>query len=103
MLGYLAMVSEFGYIVALMESGLLLRNSSSNPRKFRPALGSRFQIVLVGSPPTAADEEAWNNPFSFKLERGACLVTARNYVITVPLSRDPFTPIAQHIKIVPEV
>jgi hypothetical protein len=101
MLGYLAMVAEFGFIITLMKSGLLLREQFFHPHKFRPSLGTRYQIVLVGSPFTGADEGIWNNPFSFKFERGACLVTARNYVITVPVSRDPFTPVARHLKIVP--
>jgi hypothetical protein len=101
MLGYLAMVAEFGFVISLMKSGLLLREQFFNPRKFRPALGSRYQALLVGAPVTAADESVWSNPFSFKFERGACLVTARNYVITVPISQDPFTPVARHVKIVP--
>jgi hypothetical protein len=101
MLGYLALVAEFGYIITLMQSGLLLREQFFNPHKFHRSLGSRFQMVLVGSPFTSAEESVWSNPFAFKFEPGACLVTARNYVITVPVSRDPFTPVARHVKIVP--
>jgi hypothetical protein len=101
MLGYLAMVAEFGFIITLMKSGLLLRDQFFNPRRFRPTLGSRYQVILVGAPFTGTDESVWRNPFSFEFERGACLVSARNYVITVPVSQDPFAPFAQHLKIVP--
>jgi hypothetical protein len=101
MLGYLAMVAEYGYIIALMQSGLLLREQFFNPHKFRPTLGTRYQMLLVGPPATSTEAGVWTKPFSFSFERGACLVTARNYGITVPVSQDPLTPIAQHLKIVP--
>jgi hypothetical protein len=101
MLGYLAMVAECGYIVTLMQSGLLLREQFFNPYKFRPSLGTRYKVLLVGAPFTEMNEGVWSKPFSFSFERGACLVTARNYGITVPVSQDPFAPIAQHLKIVP--
>jgi hypothetical protein len=101
MLGYLAMVAEYGYIITLMQSGLLLREQFFNPHKFRPSLDARSQMLLVGAPFTAADEGVWSKPFSFAFERGACLVTARNYVITVPVSQNPFAPIARNLKIVP--
>lgn len=101
MLGYLAMVAEFGYIVALMQSGRLLREQFFNPNKFHKSLGTRFQTVLVGKPSTNPDDQVWSKPFSFHFERGACIVTARNYAITLPISRDPRIPIAQNIRFMP--
>jgi len=41
MLGYLAMVAEYGYIVALMESGRLLRQQFFRPNKFAVNGGRR--------------------------------------------------------------
>ncbi|MCC8976466.1 HNH endonuclease [Bradyrhizobium brasilense] len=100
-LAYLAMVAEFGYAVALMQSGRLLREQFFNPRKFHKQLGTRYQIVLVGSPATDPEHQVWSKPFGFHFERGACIVNVRSYVITLPVSRDPRTPIAQHVKFVP--
>jgi hypothetical protein len=47
-LAYLAMVAEFGYVVALMRSGLLMRQQFFSPRKFHRELPGRSQIVLGG-------------------------------------------------------
>jgi hypothetical protein len=89
---YLAMVAKFGFKIALMESGLLLREQFFRPRKFHPALGTRHQIMLGGTPPTFPGEKVWSKPFSFKYEQGACFVTARNFVMILPVSYDPFSP-----------
>jgi hypothetical protein len=101
-LAYLAMVARFGYAIALMPSGLLLREQFFRPHKFHPQLGTRFQVIFAGEPAKTLDSEVWRNPFAFSFERGACIVTIRNFAITVPVSRDPFVPIAQHLRIVPE-
>jgi hypothetical protein len=100
-LGYLAMVAEFGYGVVLMQSGLLMREQFFQPLKFHSMLGTRHQILLGGTPPTSPDEKVWSKPFSFALHNGACIVTARNFAVMVPVSRDPHIPIARHLKIVP--
>lgn len=102
MLAYLAMVARFGYVIALMQSGLVLREQFFRPHNFHPRLGARFQIMLAGEPFTDGDTEVWRRPFAFAFEQGACLVTIRNFVITAPVSRAPFAPIAQHLPIVPE-
>jgi hypothetical protein len=101
MLAYLAMVAEYGYIIALMPSGRLLREQFFNPHRFHRSLGTRYQVLLAGTPFTDAEVGIWSKPFSFAFNRGACLVTVRNFVITAPMSRDPFAPISQHIKITP--
>ena len=44
-LAYLAMVAEFGYVVALMCSGLLMRERFFRPTRFHPALPLRKQML----------------------------------------------------------
>lgn len=101
-LAYLAMVAEFGYVIVLMRSGLLMRQQFFNPRKFHHELPHRCQMVLGGSAPTLPDANLWTKPFSFGFERdGACLVVARNFAVYVPVSRDPRLPFAKHLRIVP--
>lgn len=101
MLGYLGLVAEFGYSVALMQSGKLLREQFFNPHKFLRHLGTRFQIVLMGEPFTDPNAPNWVNPFAFQFEDGACLVTIRNFVITAPMTTNPTQNFATHLKIVP--
>ena len=96
------MVAEYGYMIALMPSGVLLREQFFNPTKFLRNLGTRYQVILAAAPYKGDDALFWSRSFNFKYERGACLVTARNYAMWVPVSRDPSLPIAEHIKIVPE-
>ena len=48
---YLAMMAEFGYIVALMRSGLMLREHFFMPNAFHPALPLRSQMLLGSSVP----------------------------------------------------
>ena len=67
---YLAMVAEFGFKIALMESGLLMREQFFRPRKFHPALALRHQLILGGQPPVSPEERFWRRPFSFKFGRG---------------------------------
>jgi hypothetical protein len=101
-LAYLAMVAEFGYIVALMRSGLILREQLFNPARFHKALGTKFQVILTGQPQVAVDDPVWTRPFSFEFEDGSCLVTVRNFVVYLPVSQNPVTPIVRHLKFVPQ-
>jgi hypothetical protein len=100
-LGYLAMVAEFGYIVVLMQSGLLMREQFFKPYRFHRLLPLGSQMLLGGIMPTSSDAHIWTEPFSFSFNNGACLVGARNFVIGIPVSRDPREPIARHLRIVP--
>jgi hypothetical protein len=59
------MVAEFGFKIALMESGLLMREQFFRPRKFHPALALRHQLILGGQPPVSPEERFWRRPFSF--------------------------------------
>lgn len=102
--GYLAMVSHYGYQVALIESGLLLRKQFFSPQKFSNDLPTRFQMVLFGDKPTireASDIDSWRNPFSFSIERGGCFIVMRGISITLPISRDPNVPIARTLPFAP--
>src|SRR5258708_39173903 len=80
------LVAEFGYVIALMRSGVLLREQFFNPRKFHPSLALRHQMLFGGTMPTAPEERIWTNPFSFTFENGACSVGARNFAVIVPVS-----------------
>jgi hypothetical protein len=101
-LAYLAMVTEFGYVVALMRSGLLVREQFFRPTRFHPALPLRSQMLLGGGLVTSPDAPMWAKPFSFGFERpGFCTVAARNFGVLVPISRDPREPIATRLRIAP--
>jgi hypothetical protein len=100
-LAYLAMVAEFGYVVVLMRSGLLMREQFFKPYKFHPALPLPSQMLLGGGMMTSPDAPVWAKPFSFGFQRpGFCIVAARNFGIMVPISRDPREPVATHLQIV---
>jgi hypothetical protein len=101
-LAYLAMVAKYGYIVTLMQSGLILREQFFNPRTLHNRLGTRSRAIFMGDPHTDPSDPIWADPFRFELEEEACLVTVRNFVIFLPLSRDPTIPIVRHLKIVPQ-
>jgi hypothetical protein len=101
-LAYLAMVASYGYIVALTRSGLILREQFFNPNKLHKALGPRSRIIYAGEPQTDPNDPIWANPFRFELEEQVCLVTVRNFVIFLPISRDPTIPIVRHLKMVPQ-
>jgi hypothetical protein len=101
-LAYLAMVAEFGYAIALMQSGLLMRKQFFSPFKYLSGLPLRSQMVLSGSlPVTSPDARMWAKPFSFSFQNSACTVGIRNLALIVPVSRDPRVPIARHLRIVP--
>jgi len=100
-LGYLAMVAEYGYIVALTPSGLLMRQQFFGQNRFHRSLALRHQMLLGGPMPTSADAPLWERPFSFSFQNGACVVGARNFAILIPASRDPREPFARRLRFVP--
>lgn len=99
---YLAMVAEYGYIVALMQSGLVAREQFFNPNRFHKGLMAKSQMILTGQPHTAIDDAVWSRPFQFEFDAQSCLVTVRNFVVYLPISQDPRLPIARHLKYVPQ-
>jgi hypothetical protein len=100
---YLAMVAEFGYIIVLMQSGMLMRQQFFSPHKFHRQLHPRHQMLLGGMLPVSSPEaRLWSNPFSFSFDSpGACTVGARNFALLLPVSRDPRQPIARHLPFAP--
>jgi hypothetical protein len=98
---YLAMVAEFGYVVVLMQSGLLMREQFFMQNKFHPMLPTRSQMLLSGGPVTASDATIWCKPFSFGFHDRGCTVVVRSFAVTLPTTRDPRAPIARHLRIVP--
>lgn len=100
-LGYLAMVQQFGYIIVLASSGLALREQFFNPHRFTKRIGARHQIVLGGMPFTDPEEAIWANPFTFDFQDGLCYLTIRHFVVIAPATQNPATPIAKHLKIAP--
>lgn len=100
-LAYLAMIARYGYKVALMQSGLRMREQFFSPNKHHPLIGTRSQMVLAGQSFTDPASSIWENPFSFKYDNGGCFVTVRNYVVIAPCSQDPEAPIVKHLKFVP--
>jgi hypothetical protein len=103
-LGFLAMFAEFGYQIALTPAGVLIRRQFFSPMRFRGDMPLTNQILLTGAPLTYEEShlEHWTKPFSFAIERSTCTVVIRNFVVPVPISRDPRVPPAKHIRIVPQ-
>jgi hypothetical protein len=102
-LGYIAMVSTFGYQVALTLAGVLSRQQFFMPNRFHPDMPMRSQMVLM-APPIEFQEEhfpMWERPFSLTIAENSCLFGIRSIVIHLPISRNPETPIAKRIMIAP--
>jgi hypothetical protein len=98
--GYLAMVSEYGYQVALTPSGVLMRHQFFLPVKFHRDMPIRCQKLLIGAAPGYQGEDTlsfWTSPFSFTVMDGVCCMAVKNVGMLVPISRDPRMPIAQHV------
>jgi hypothetical protein len=103
--GYMALVERFGYQVALTESGLLMRRQFFMLRRYHRDMPGRSQMMLLGGPPVYHSEDDlrfWSNPISFQFERDGCFLVLRNVPMVIPMSRDPTTPIAKHIRLVPQ-
>lgn len=100
---YLAMVRRYGYQIALTPSGVLMRHQFFRPGTFVKDMPHRSQLILAGQAPEYADEhlDFWEEPFTFAIEPGSCLVRFRSIVMYVPMSRDPTTPISTHLRFVP--
>jgi hypothetical protein len=97
------MVREYGYQVALTTAGSLMRRQFFLPVRFQRDMPSSSQMLLAGPPPDYTDDrlDFWARPFKFEVDRGMCSIVLRSIVFYVPISRDPTTPIARHLRIVP--
>jgi hypothetical protein len=100
-LAYLAMVEKYGYVVALMRSGLLMRRQFFHPKSFLKEMPLRSQMFLVGAPPTDPAADNWGKPFSVSYDRGSCYVAVRNFVVIVPADRNPELPVPKHLPYLP--
>jgi hypothetical protein len=101
--GYVAMVSTYGYQVALTSSGILSRHQFFMPHKFHNDMPLRSQVVLI-APPIKLQEECfslWEKPFTLSIVDGSCLFCVGSIVVRLPVSRNPELPIAKRIKIIP--
>lgn len=101
-LGYFAMVMRYGYQIAVLPSGRLMREQFFNPRKFLKNMPVMSQILLAGSMKgTAADAPVWAEPFSFYFSEKSCQVAIRSLVVDVPASQNPLQSLATHLQYVP--
>lgn len=101
-LGYFAMVAEFGYRVALMPSGVMMREQFFSPRKFHRDMPVLSQMLLGGDITGAPyDAPMWAQPFSFTFRQGGCHFVSRNFSVTLPVTQDPRQPIAKHLRFAP--
>ncbi len=101
---YLAIFTKYGYKVVLSEAGLLLRQQFFQPHSFRPKMPVMCQLLLMGQMPEANDASLpmWETPFSFNFDvPDRCSVGIRNYVVTLPISRDPRLPSSTIIEYLP--
>jgi hypothetical protein len=100
---YLAMVFKFGYQVALIPSGRLMRKQFFSPSRFLPDMPTRCKMVLAAPPISYGDDnlDFWLNPFSFTIDDGSCYVAFRAVSLILPLSRDPRIPIVKSMLIIP--
>jgi hypothetical protein len=102
-LGYIAMVSTYGYQVVLTQAGVLSRRQFFMPNKFHNAIPMRSQMVLMG-PPIKFEEkhlEMWKKPFTLTITTNSCLFGIRSLAIHLPISRNPETPLAKHVRFAP--
>jgi hypothetical protein len=93
---YIAMVREFGYSCVLTSSGSLMRQQFFLPARFHPKMPVRCQMMLTGSAPKYVNDQVdiWLEPFGFTIDDNSCYVRFRNFVLILPLSRDPRIPVA---------
>ena len=102
-MGYIAMVSRFGYRIALTEAGILCRRQFFMPNKFHPSMPLRFQFVIM-APPIQFELEHlpwWETPFTLEVTEDSCIFAIRSFGLHLPISRNPETPITKHVLFVP--
>ncbi|GJE57310.1 hypothetical protein [Methylobacterium thuringiense] len=102
--GYLGLFREYGYQIALLPTGLLMRMQFFNPNSFLKEFPVGYQMVLTGEGRAEYDEEArayWSEPFKTSIDRDVAHVVMRNFSIMLPLSRDPKAPLARALRYAP--
>ncbi len=102
--GYLGLFAEYGFQIALIPSGLVMRRQFFNPNKFNQEVPIKCRMALMGEPNLRYDEETeryWVPPLKFAMENGFCIMVVRNASMHLPLSRDPRIPISRELPLVP--
>lgn len=102
--GYLGLVRKFGYQIALMPSGLLMRNQFFHPHTFVKEFPIGNRMVLTGDATVEYSEdtsEFWSDPFRFSVGEGVALTMVRNIALPIPISRDPTSPLARVLPYAP--
>jgi hypothetical protein len=104
MVGYLGLFLRYGYRVALVESGLVLRNQFFNPTRFTKQMPTTSQMVLCGEPIKSLDSTShsyWSDPVKIVVTGRKATIVIRNYSVMLTLSEDPNIPLAIHLAYVP--
>ncbi|AZG77175.1 hypothetical protein [Methylocystis rosea] len=102
--GYLALFRQFGYQIALLPSGLLMRNQFFHPNSFLRDVPLSCQVVLAGERLRSYEEgnrEYWSEPFKITVDGASAFIVLRNMVLNLPLSRDPKLPLARALPYAP--
>ncbi|MGU3541014.1 hypothetical protein [Methylobacterium sp. A54F] len=101
---YLGLFRKYGYQVALIPSGLLMRMQFFRPNSFVDEMPASYQMILAGGTPQEYDEEGrtyWSEPFKIEIEQDSAYVVMRHVAIRLPLSRDPTIPLARALPYAP--
>lgn len=102
--GYLGLFREYGYQIALLPAGRLMRMQFFNPNSFLKEYPVKYQMVLTGKARAEYDEGErayWSEPFKVSVEGDTAYVVMRNFSIILPLSRDPTAPLARALLYAP--
>jgi hypothetical protein len=102
--GYLGLFRHFGYQIALLPSGLLMRNQFFHPNFFLQDVPLACQMMLTGKGLSNYDEATrayWTEPFKIKVDGTSAFIVLRNMSFKLPLSRDPTLRLARALPYAP--
>ena len=102
--GFLALVREFGYQIALSPMGLVSRSQFFNPCSFIKEMPLMCQMMLTGDRRTdynEAEKGYWSEPFRITVDETSAHIVLRNIGFRLPLSRDPRQPFARALRYTP--
>ena len=101
---YLAMVSKFGYQIAVTPSGVLMRQQFFVPIKFHRDMPLSCQMILGADLPEFSRQylHLWSDPFKISIHNRSAIVLFRTLAIRVPLTRDPTVPVAKKLRVAPQ-
>ncbi|WP_281800916.1 hypothetical protein [Methylocystis echinoides] len=102
--GYLGLFRQFGYQIALLPAGLLMRHQFFHPNRFLREVPLDCQMILAGEALSAYDSDSrkyWSEPFKITVDGYSALLILRNMAFRLPLSRDPLVPIARALPYAP--